>query len=372
MTNPPAAPSPSAQSPRLAAVRFVGAGAIGAAGWAVFTVLHLPLPFLLGPLAASFIASVAGYDMRWPSKLRYPARVVLGLVAGLAFSPELIERVPQIASSLALLVPVTGAAVVLGYLFFRHAGRFDAATAFFAAIPGGFQEMVAMGQDAGANVRKLTLIHSTRLVILIYVLPFWIIWSEGLPLNVSITVPHAARALTVQDGALLLLAALGGWRLAKAIGLSGALIVGPMLAAAALSVSGATDVHVPAPIVDAAQLILGIEVGSKFRGVTFKEFVSTILYGLGFTVVLLGIAALAARAAVHIAGVPWASAIMAFSPGGQGEKNILAVALKADVAYIALHHLIRLAMVIIGAQLIFAASPAGKRRTPLGPTDARG
>ncbi len=341
--------------------RFLITVAIGGAGVAVFFLAALPLPFLLGSMAASVIAAVIGIPMLWPAVLRIPARVSLGLIAGLAFSPALIGRLPQMAISLALLLPVTAVAVLGGYLFFRYVARFDGVTSFFAAVPGGFQEMVSMGHDAGGSARKLSLIHSTRLLVLVYVLPFWIIWSEGLSMNVSIGVPSAPRALTLTDIALLGTAALAGWWLAKRIRLSGALIIGPMLAAALLSVTGLTDAHLPAAWIDAAQVIIGIEIGLKFKGVTVREFFSTIAYGLVFTAFLLGLAALTAHVAVRIAGVPWASALMAFSPGGQGEKNLLAIALKADVAYVALHHLLRLAMVIVGAQLIFHKSPAGVR-----------
>ncbi len=52
---------------------------------------------------------------------------------------------------------------------------------------------------------------------------------------------------------------------------------------------------------------------------------------------------------------------MAFAPGGQTELNLLAFILGVDVAYVALHHLARLAIVILGAQLVFATQKSWRR-----------
>jgi uncharacterized membrane protein AbrB (regulator of aidB expression) len=44
--------------------------------------------------------------------------------------------------------------------------------------------------------------------------------------------------------------------------------------------------------------------------------------------------------------------LLAFAPGGQTELNLLAFILGLDVAYVAMHHLARVAIVIIGAQMV--------------------
>jgi uncharacterized membrane protein AbrB (regulator of aidB expression) len=55
------------------------------------------------------------------------------------------------------------------------------------------------------------------------------------------------------------------------------------------------------------------------------------------------------------------SVLLAFAPGGQTELNLLAFVLGLDVAYVALHHLTRLAVVILGAQMIFRTKKHWRR-----------
>lgn len=57
-----------------------------------------------------------------------------------------------------------------------------------------------------------------------------------------------------------------------------------------------------------------------------------------------------------LTGFDSTSVLLAFAPGGQAELNLLAYILGLDVAYTALHHLVRLAVVIFGAQLVFLAN----------------
>ena len=44
--------------------------------------------------------------------------------------------------------------------------------------------------------------------------------------------------------------------------------------------------------------------------------------------------------------------LMAYAPGGQAEINILAFSLHVDVAFVAIHHLARLALVMVTAQAV--------------------
>ncbi|MEQ1611419.1 MAG: AbrB family transcriptional regulator, partial [Hyphomicrobiaceae bacterium] len=59
----------------------------------------------------------------------------------------------------------------------------------------------------------------------------------------------------------------------------------------------------------------------------------------------------------RLTGFDSTTVLLAYAPGGQSELNLLAFILNLDVAYTALHHLVRLAIVIFGAQLVFKANP---------------
>jgi uncharacterized membrane protein AbrB (regulator of aidB expression) len=85
------------------------------------------------------------------------------------------------------------------------------------------------------------------------------------------------------------------------------------------------------------------------------------LWGVLYALVLLVITGMVAQWVARWTGFSPVSVLLAYAPGGQTELNLLAFVLGLDVAYIALHHLVRLGVVILGAQLVFKTQ--GWRRT---------
>ena len=45
---------------------------------------------------------------------------------------------------------------------------------------------------------------------------------------------------------------------------------------------------------------------------------------------------------------------LACAPGGQPEMNLIALVLNIDPAYVALHHLLRVMVIVIGAQFVIS------------------
>lgn len=333
--------------------RMAFALAVGLAGAVIFVLLVLPLPWMLGSLAACLIAAIAGLPMRGPSPLIGPSRAILGLAVGAAFTPALIARLPEMAVSLAFIPPFVLLIAALGIPFFRYVCRMDSATSFYAAMPGGFQDMIAMGRDAGASERQLTLAHSTRVLVIVFALPFWIEWSEHVQIGERAS--HVAHWTGFDPANVLVLLACAviGWWGALKIGLSGAPLVGPMIACAAITISGLASLHMPVEILNFAQLALGTHAGCQFAGVTWREFAGTVASAIGYTLILLALTAVFTWTVVRLTGLETLPVLLAFSPGGQSEMNVIAIVLGADIAYVALHHLFRLAIVVLGAQVLF-------------------
>jgi len=124
--------------------------------------IGLPLPFLLGPLiAAGLVATLLPHRLPdgygFPPWLRLGFIAVIGLMIGAQVSPALFANVPRLALSLGALTAVTFGAHALNYAIFRGLGRYDRATAFYAATPGGLFESIALGDEAGADLPRLML-----------------------------------------------------------------------------------------------------------------------------------------------------------------------------------------------------------------------
>jgi membrane AbrB-like protein len=149
----------------------------------------------------------------------------------------------------------------------------------------------------------------------------------------------------------MLFCAIFGWWAAVKLRLFGAAILGPLIVAAALSLSGVLTIRPPAEAIMAAQFFLGLGIGVCYVGITGRELRHDVLSALGFCFII-GVLAAAFAAIVSALGfAPPIESILAFSPGGQGEMAILAIVSGSDVAFVVAHHVTRIVFVILCAPL---------------------
>jgi hypothetical protein len=246
------------------------------------------------------------------------------------------------------------AILVLGPIFFERLAGFDKPTAFFASVPGGLNDMVAMAEDLGANVRAVTIIQATRIMLIVFAVPFWLKWHDGFDVvGRALTNRVWLSSMGVRDILLLLAVGLVGYFVADRLRVAAAAIVGPMVLSAVVHATGLTTAQIPFEVLTVAQVVLGVVLGAQFRGLTFDEFRATMTWGLAFSMLLVAISALVAMGLARFTAFSPSAILLAFAPGGQGELNLLAYVLSLDVAYVALHHLVRLAIVIFAAQWVF-------------------
>jgi len=363
-------PDPASQKPRrrwyadLTPARLPGvllAFAVASLGAILFVALSLPLPIFLGALSFCMAASILRAPLMRPMSLSIPMRIVLGVAVGSAFTPALLERTNELAVSLVLIVPFSAVITYAGYLFYSRIAGFDQPTAFFGSVPGGLTDMVTMSEDAGANQRIVTLLSAVRMVMIVFLVPLWMQVVSGASVGGAVINTVHVWEMQLRDGVVLIALGFSGWWLARRFGIAGAAIVGPMIVSGIFHAAGLTSAKVPTELLILAQLTLGILLGAQFRDVTVREFSTYIIWGMAFSAVLLIATLLTATGVSRLTGADEISVLMAYAPGGQSELNLLALILHLDVAFIALHHLVRVAAVIIGAQIVFRMMPEWRK-----------
>lgn len=318
-------------------------------GTGLFWIGNIPLPFLFGPMFACLVAALLGVRMKGYGQLSVAARTILGVAAGAAFTPAVFAVLPSMIASV-LLIPVFILVIgAVGYPFFRRVWGFDPATAYYSAMPGGLQDMVIFGQEAGGDVRSLSLIHATRVLIIVTVAPVLLVHLYDAELSNPIGAP--ARDVPMLEIVLMIAAAGIGWKGGERLGLFGASILGPMILTAALSLANIIHVRPPAEAILFAQFMIGSAIGVHFVGITLSELRRTVLSGVAYVAVLAVLAAVFSQLVAGLGlGAP-TEAFLAFAPGGQAEMVILAIVAGADLGYVVTHHLIRIIVVIVGAPI---------------------
>lgn len=318
-------------------------------GVAVFKMLHLPLPWLLGPIFACLIAALVGLPLRGIKIVNDSMRTILGVAVGATLTPAVLASFPAMWPTL-LMVPVMIALIALtGVPYFQRLCGYDFATAYYGAMPGGLQDMILFGEEAGANVRTLSLIHATRVLVIVVALPFLLsgIWDADL------SNPPGVPALSIPPHELLVMVACAivGWRLAKRVGMFGASILGPLLLTAVVTLSGGLHYRPPAEAIWAAQFFIGMGIGCKYAGITMVEVRRDLVASLGFCVLLMILTLIFVEAIYAFQLAPGMEALLSFAPGGQAELTVLALIVGADVAFVVAHHILRIFVVILGAPL---------------------
>lgn len=340
--------------------QIIGSHIIAGLGVAAFHYLQLPLPWLLGPIFACLFAALLGVPMAGIPVLNNAMRSVLGVAVGATFTAALVASLAAMWTTL-VLVPIMIALVgLIGVPYFQRLWGFDFATSYYSAMPGGLQDMLAFGEEAGGDVRALSLIHATRVLAIVVALPFILKGYWGVDLSNPPGVP--AATLPLSQLALMVFAGLAGWQVAKRIGLFGASILGPMILAGILALAGILQHRPPVEAIWAAQFFIGMTVGAKYSGITGSELRRDVTAALGFCLILLALSAIFVEIIYLFQLAPPMEALLAFAPGGQAEMTILALIAGADMAFVIAHHVLRIVTVILGAPIaarFFQSGPPG-------------
>ena len=88
--------------------------AVGAAGGGIAYAFDIPLPWLLGALIATTVLSLGGVRLRAPTTSRKAVLVVIGVMLGAAFTPDMTGDVALWGTSLVLMLLAT--AVMITYM----------------------------------------------------------------------------------------------------------------------------------------------------------------------------------------------------------------------------------------------------------------
>lgn len=323
--------------------------AIASCGAFVFWAGGLPLPFLFGPMSACLVAALLGAPLKGLGQISVAARTILGVAVGASITPDLVHQLPLMAASVALIPIYIGVIALIGVPFFTRICGFDPITSFYAAMPGGLQDMVIFGEAAGGNVRTLSLVHATRVLIIVTLAPILLTQFYGVSLSNPIGAP--AADIPFSELGLMLVAALLGWKGGEKIGLFGASILGPMIVATVFSLTGLLHMRPPKEAILTAQLFIGTGIGVYYVGVTLRELRQVVASGIGFVLLLAALAAIFTEIVTFAGLAAPVEAFLAYAPGGQAEMTVLAIIAGADLGFVIVHHLTRIILVITGAPI---------------------
>lgn len=333
---------------------------LGAAGGALAFWAKLPLAWMIGAMVVTTVAAIWGAPVAVPMTLRNCFVAVLGVMLGSSFKPELVDRLGEWAVSLAGLGVYTALSACLGYLFLTRLGGYGRTTAYFGAMPGGLAEMILVGTAMGGDARVISLLHASRILFVVLVLPFSFQFffdydparrgAAGIPL----------ADIAWRDLGILLACALAGALLGRLARFPAWQLIGPMLLSAAVHLAGWTKASPPMELIAISQVVIGSTIGCRFAGTKLRFVARVMVWAAMLTLLLVSVSLFSAWAVHALTGLSTPHLVLAYAPGGLAEMSLVALALAFEPSFVATHHIVRIFVVIVLAPLIFRLWVRGK------------
>ena len=317
------------------------------AGW-VTAALGIPAGWLSGAMFASAALAAARISVPFSNVVRRTALTASGIAIGSAVTPAMLRGFIDYPVTLALMALSVVGVTWTGSKMLGRLPGWSRATAFFASVPGALSYVFAVASEReDADLPRIAVVQVMRVFFLMGLVPL-VVAETGAPLVVIRTGP--VDPVWLLAILIVLGAALGIVLERKKV--AAGVMFGAMLVAGVAHATGIAPGHPPLLFTEAAQILVGVWVGSRFIGFDWGLFARSVWASVGSFATAMTISGLCAGFAHEVLGIGFAQALVAFSPGGLEAMSLLAIALGLDPLFVSAHHLAR--FIFISATLPYA------------------
>ncbi|WP_026695773.1 AbrB family transcriptional regulator [Peribacillus kribbensis] len=318
---------------------------LAAAGGLIFSLISVPIPWLLGPMAATLIgARFKKYKVVWPVYIRDAGLIVVGYSLGLSFSRESVIQIgAQLPSMLLLTVLLVLFCALMAWLVSKITG-IDYPTILTGSIPGGLSQMLILAEEMkGINITVVAFLQVSRLIMLVVIVPL-LIFSPIFGGHRDALAQHAVpfQHIEVSHALMFLMVAVLCAFLAKKAKLPTPFLLGPMTGTAVLVLLGFKGIQLPGGLLNVSQFMIGGYVGLLLKPEKLEKKVKfTLISLLSGTVLLCGSFGFSLLlSSLH--HLDPATSYLSVAPGGMDQMGIMAHEVKADLSIVTGYQLFRL------------------------------
>jgi len=324
------------------------AGAVG--GW-LATLAGLPLPWMLGALLttsaiAVLIPRVVPEGYRTPDSFRAGFIAMIGLTIGARVTLEVLADLRYAIPSFILLTIFVPLVQWTNTLIFDRLGGYDRTTAFYCGTPGGLVEAMLFGEQAGADIRLVTMQQFLRIIFVVTMLPVGLSIWYGHPVGSAGGMSLSRAEAGVEHLPEVIALCALGLLLGKVTRLPAGQLVGPLIVGAVVTLAGLAVIEVPQWVVSVAQVVIGASLGSRFLGLNLALIVRGAWLGALSVGSMLLIGCLMAAMVHPLTGEPFDVLLISYSPGGVTEMALVALSLQANPAFVTMHHIYRILLTV--------------------------
>ncbi|MFJ8259507.1 AbrB family transcriptional regulator [Peribacillus asahii] len=311
-------------------------------GGYIFSLLHIPIPWMLGPIVVVMLAQfIYKGPLKWSGKMRDLGVVMVGTVIGVNFNIDLFGMIGSILFYMIMLnVILIGGSIGIAYLTSKWA-KVPMKAAILGAIPGGLGQIVVFAEEEKVEeIGVISYFQVIRLLLVVVFVPFIVAGQ------VMSKQPTDAK-LTIS---LVLLIAFA-WvcsHLMKRIHLPVAFFITPIILLITLQLTTPIVMpQVPGIVMDVAQLLIGAHIGLMLKPHMIKLPVRVLVGGIFSAFALIVLTFGSSFLMSFTLDTTFATSFLSTAPGGLDQMVLLANAVNAEVSLVSMFQTFRLLFIFI-------------------------
>ncbi|MET1178177.1 AbrB family transcriptional regulator [Peribacillus simplex] len=311
-------------------------------GGYIFSLLHIPIPWMLGPIVIVMLAQfIYKGPLKWSGQMRDLGVVMAGTVIGVQFNINLLGMMSSILFYMITLnIILIGGSIGIAYLTGKWA-KIPMKTAILGAIPGGLGQIIVFAEEE--KVKEIGVISYFQVIRLLLVVVFVPFIVAG---QVMSKQPTDAK-LTIS---LVLLIALA-WvcsHLTERIHLPVAFFITPIILLITLQLTTPmTMPKVPGIVMDVAQLLIGAHIGLMLKPSMIKLPGRVLIGGIFSAFALIALAFGSSFLMSFALDTTLATSFLSTAPGGIDQMVLLADAVNAEVSLVSMFQMFRLLFIFV-------------------------
>lgn len=158
-------------APKIKLSRLLLTLLIGGIGGMLFYLLRIPAGAIIGAMVFTTIFSVVSNKALFPSKTRLYMQIASGVYIGSQINMSSINNLQNLLLPALISVISVFIFTFLTAMMMRKFTKLPLSTCLLASTPGGLQEMSILADELGADIPKIALMQTIRLISVIVFAP---------------------------------------------------------------------------------------------------------------------------------------------------------------------------------------------------------
>lgn len=321
---------------------YIITGLFAIAGAFIFQLLHIPMPWLLGPLFITMILRLTTpLPIAWHKHLRNFGLVLAGYSIGISFT---VQAFSEIGRFMPLMIAMNVFYIVLflalsKFIVFRT--KVDELAALTSTVPGGMTQIVPYAAEKKSkHITMITFYQVLRVLCILSIVPL-IVSSGGQPKMSESIIPYSGSLF------LFIVLAFAAGAIANKCRIPTGYLLGPVFLLIALQLAGVSVPLLPTSALHIAQLLIGVFIGMLLRKEDLYLPKKVMVYGFISAFVYIGSSYAISYFIIDYYDIDFKTAFLSIIPGGLDQMGLIATSVKADVTIVTAFQLFRVLIVSI-------------------------